>query len=355
MSGGTLYLYSERSTVKARNLAADPRVVVHLESGEDVLIVRGTAEDVGAPAAVPAVVAALDREVRPAAGPGSTCLLLTRTSMSSTRSGRGPPWPGGWTTTAAAATLARVSPRLQGGRAAAQAAAVTSKGPSGSRSRQCSRSGDAVVAGQGGDVGAGRADPERERFPPVVERCVGRLDGEQRVPHGAEAGLGEQLGQVAFPDPGPARLVLCRGVEVAGRPPEQRQRAAAASEVPDARRHRPARARHPAHLAQARDRIGHEVHHQLGQHHLERAVRERQLLRRGPPDVHARQPLPDGGGERRRRVDRADQGGALRRTSSAVSAPGPQPTSSTRWPGLSPARSANGTASGSENLPMNRR
>ena len=54
----TLYLYSERSTVKARNLAADPRVVVHLESGEDVLIVRGVAEDLGA-GAVPAVVAAL--------------------------------------------------------------------------------------------------------------------------------------------------------------------------------------------------------------------------------------------------------------------------------------------------------
>src|SRR6185312_13024686 len=36
VTGETLYLYSERSTVKARNLAGDPRVVVHLESGEDV-------------------------------------------------------------------------------------------------------------------------------------------------------------------------------------------------------------------------------------------------------------------------------------------------------------------------------
>jgi PPOX class probable F420-dependent enzyme len=77
VTGGTLYLYSERSTVKARNLAADPRVVVHLESGEDVLIVRGTAEDVGAPSAVPAVVAALaakyarpqDQPYLPAADP----------------------------------------------------------------------------------------------------------------------------------------------------------------------------------------------------------------------------------------------------------------------------------------------
>ncbi len=55
----TLYLYSERHTVKAHNLAADPRVVVHLESAQDVLIVRGTAEDLGTPAQVPAVVAAL--------------------------------------------------------------------------------------------------------------------------------------------------------------------------------------------------------------------------------------------------------------------------------------------------------
>ena len=59
VTGGTLYLYSERRTVKARNLAADPRVVVHLESGEDVVIVRGTAEDLGAPAEFTEVVAAL--------------------------------------------------------------------------------------------------------------------------------------------------------------------------------------------------------------------------------------------------------------------------------------------------------
>jgi len=55
----TLYLYSERRTVKARNLAADPRVVLHLESAEDVVIVRGTAEDLGTPAQVPEVVMAL--------------------------------------------------------------------------------------------------------------------------------------------------------------------------------------------------------------------------------------------------------------------------------------------------------
>jgi len=55
----TLYLYSERRTRKARNLAADPRLVVHLESGDDVVIVHGTAEDLGHPAHVPDVGAAL--------------------------------------------------------------------------------------------------------------------------------------------------------------------------------------------------------------------------------------------------------------------------------------------------------
>src|ERR1700738_5528824 len=59
VTGETLYLYSERSTVKARNLAADPRAAVHLESGEDVLLVRGPAEDLGTPGQVPSVGAAL--------------------------------------------------------------------------------------------------------------------------------------------------------------------------------------------------------------------------------------------------------------------------------------------------------
>ena len=59
MNGDTLYLYSERRTVKARNLAADPGVVVHLESGEDVVIVRAQPRTRGAPATVPEVVAAL--------------------------------------------------------------------------------------------------------------------------------------------------------------------------------------------------------------------------------------------------------------------------------------------------------
>src|SRR5215471_20102455 len=82
----TLYLYSERRTVKARNLAADPRVVVHLESAEDVLIVRGVAEDLGPPAANPDVVVALsakytdagDRQYLPDADPDFDVVYAVR-------------------------------------------------------------------------------------------------------------------------------------------------------------------------------------------------------------------------------------------------------------------------------------
>ena len=77
VADGALHLYTERRTVKARNIAASPRVVVHLESGEDVLIVHGLAEDLGPPSAVPHVVAALaakytqpaDRQYLPDADP----------------------------------------------------------------------------------------------------------------------------------------------------------------------------------------------------------------------------------------------------------------------------------------------
>ncbi len=84
--GETLFLYGERRTVRARNLAADPRLLVHLESGEDVLIVHGTAEDQGTPAQVPHVVAALsakytgqaDRQYLPDADPDFDVVYAVR-------------------------------------------------------------------------------------------------------------------------------------------------------------------------------------------------------------------------------------------------------------------------------------
>ena len=44
---GVLAFYGEPSSRRSRNLAADPRVVLHLESGSDVLIVHALAHDVG--------------------------------------------------------------------------------------------------------------------------------------------------------------------------------------------------------------------------------------------------------------------------------------------------------------------
>ena len=52
-----LFVYSERSTVKARNIAHDDRVSVNLPDGEDVVIVQGRFVDLGRPIARPDVVA----------------------------------------------------------------------------------------------------------------------------------------------------------------------------------------------------------------------------------------------------------------------------------------------------------
>lgn len=44
---GALTFYGSPTAVRSRNLAADPRLVLHLESSEDVLILHGTAAAVG--------------------------------------------------------------------------------------------------------------------------------------------------------------------------------------------------------------------------------------------------------------------------------------------------------------------
>jgi PPOX class probable F420-dependent enzyme len=45
--GDALYFSCGRESQKARNLARNPRVAVHLESGQDVVIVRGVARELG--------------------------------------------------------------------------------------------------------------------------------------------------------------------------------------------------------------------------------------------------------------------------------------------------------------------
>ena len=53
------YGYSERRTAKAKNIERDPRVVLHLESAEHVVIVHGRMIDEGRPSDLPGVVHAL--------------------------------------------------------------------------------------------------------------------------------------------------------------------------------------------------------------------------------------------------------------------------------------------------------
>lgn len=45
----TLHVYTQSTTVKARNLRLNPRVALHLESGAEVLIVHGDLEHLGPP------------------------------------------------------------------------------------------------------------------------------------------------------------------------------------------------------------------------------------------------------------------------------------------------------------------
>ena len=47
--GGAFYFGTDRRSRKGRNLAANPEIVVHLESGDDVVILEGVAEEVTNP------------------------------------------------------------------------------------------------------------------------------------------------------------------------------------------------------------------------------------------------------------------------------------------------------------------
>lgn len=44
-----LCFFTSQTTVKARNIARDSRTTIHLESAEDVVIIRGSADDLGEP------------------------------------------------------------------------------------------------------------------------------------------------------------------------------------------------------------------------------------------------------------------------------------------------------------------
>src|ERR1700689_4271679 len=60
----------------------------------------------------------------------------------------------------------------------------------------------AVLLGQGRHIRPGRADSERERLPPLLERGMTHPDRQGHGSRLAEASLREEPGQMTFPDAG---------------------------------------------------------------------------------------------------------------------------------------------------------
>ncbi len=67
-----LYFFSERRTAKARHVAANAHVVVHLESADNVVIVNGYLEDLGLPQEHVDVLGALEAKY---SDPADACYL----------------------------------------------------------------------------------------------------------------------------------------------------------------------------------------------------------------------------------------------------------------------------------------
>jgi hypothetical protein len=88
--------------------------------------------------------------------------------------------------------------------------------------------------------------------------------------------------------------------------PEEAERALIPRVIPYARCDDAARSSDAPHLAQPRDRVGHEVDDELGERDVELVVLERQLLGRRLLDGHAGVPLARGCHERLGRVGRRD-------------------------------------------------
>ena len=206
-------------------------------------------------------------------------------------------------------------------------------------------------------VGARGTDTARERLPPCLEALglegcrkavvLDLVQPPRRV---------EQLRRALASSAGARerRFIDDVGVEQTRCGPEPTERALTAAVIPDARGHDTASPGHARHLRQSRDRIRHEMDDELREGRVERPVREWQVLRGRTQDLDAGVALPSRSDERLGGIDGGHGHAPRRLTSSAVRAPGPQPTSSARWPSRTPARSASCGDSRREYLPMKR-
>ncbi len=189
----------------------------------------------------------------------------------------------------------------------AHAVALTAAGPAGTRRRHSSRS--ATRRSPASDATYAPAGPT-----PRVSgshHCSNVAYRTRTVsaasPRQAEPSPQEEPGQLTLADTGQVRLIACRRVELTHPLPEHGQRAAAVAVIPHASGDDTAGTGNPAHLAQARDRIGHEVHRQLREGDIEDAIGEGQPLGRRQPDIDAGQALTHRVRKRPRRFHRANR------------------------------------------------
>ena len=154
------------------------------------------------------------------------------------------------------------------------------------------------------------------------------------------------VGDVALAGAGHAPLALdVRGDLPHRRPERPQHRHPAGGDVPHTGGDRAPGPRDARHLAHPAIGIAHEADDKRGERGVELPVRPGQRFRHPLADVGARVALAARRHELRRRIDRRDVRSAEACDELRVSPPGPQPTSTTRLPGVTRAASARAAAS----------
>lgn len=155
------------------------------------------------------------------------------------------------------------------------------------------------------DVRASGADAKQKGIPPVLEARMFDLNGERGLGDVVCSGRSEQLLEVALRSAGQLRLVLDLRIELVRCFPEDPQRSLPTSMVPHTGSHGSPRPGDSQHLSEPRDRVRHEVNHQLRQRRVEHSTVKRQLLCRSTLDSQSGIAGGDCRGKTIRGIDRA--------------------------------------------------